>query len=756
MNNNQKTGKGGLDNDATSNSLMKVGCKNTCTNINDYSYRNNNAPNQRDSDTTIKSSMKVGCTNTCTNLGDSCYRINDAPNQRDNDTTSKFSMKVGCTNTCTNIDDSGYHNNDAPNQHVKDTVGCTNTCTNIDDSGYRNNDVPNQREDNTVGYDTSNENDSVETFVKVGTTTKNTYTIPSNVLGNVYDIDDSSFSINDNESNDESNASSYLDGILINVDDVSNVEQINTEKQSHSSKDNGIMNNKDNSNLNDYTSKTNNNCNSNNDDMSSMLPSNIPVVLEKINLPHSISKDVVVSVVWDDILTFFKDTNNHNKIASDVFRPNRLWKNKKAILKATNEYASLTGFTISSRDPNCLSCNRVGKFSSRGTSGIPRNTLSGQLKVNCTWRLRITSMHKKVTLINTKRNGIKKKNENDYDDQHAVSFTKNCCFNHKNPCAPSPTQQSFTNRVSGKYMTNISDFATFTLIELLDSNPNISSSTIRTILKSNVPKKHMITNCDIYNTKIRCFRLMKLYNDTNKDFEKFTYEFKRSKLYKGLDYQTLPDDEAINLSKIVWKDILEKSSSSQLEDNVWSLHRFMESMQERCNGFSYRIAYDNDNKANGIVWMTGTMRENFHRFGSFISLDAMKRATNTFLWHYFSTVLINDVGMNCLASEGIIVSEREDAYQFLMDSTIDMANEVRTKEEVYCVTGDGFFNKKTLEKWGFTNAHYISDHWHLFEHSLPKKFGRNYYDMISTELRNMAYSNNEIEFNHYFDKAKKT
>ena len=82
----------------------------------------------------------------------------------------------------------------------------------------------------------------------------------------------------------------------------------------------------------------------------------------------------------------------------------------------------------------------------------------------------------------------------------------------------------------------------------------------------------------------------------------------------------------------------------------------MESMQKRCKGFSYRIAYGNNKKANGIVWMTGTMRENFHRYGSFISLDAMKRATNTFLWHYFSTVLINDVGMNCLASEGIIVS----------------------------------------------------------------------------------------------------
>ena len=73
----------------------------------------------------------------------------------------------------------------------------------------------------------------------------------------------------------------------------------------------------------------------------------------------------------------------------------------------------------------------------------------------------------------------------------------------------------------------------------------------------------------------------------------------------------------------------------------------MNELQSKCEGFSYRFAYGTDNKANGLVWMTGTMRENFKRFGSFLSLDAMKRATNTFLWHYFSVVMINDLNRNC-------------------------------------------------------------------------------------------------------------
>ena len=95
---------------------------------------------------------------------------------------------------------------------------------------------------------------------------------------------------------------------------------------------------------------------------------------------------------------------------------------------------------------------------------------------------------KKLTWINHKTKGRTKKNENDYDDTCPVQFTKNCCFTHKSPFSPSPSQQSFTNRASGKYITNISDFATFTLIQLLEDNPNTSSSTIRTILKSNIPR----------------------------------------------------------------------------------------------------------------------------------------------------------------------------------------------------------------------------------------------------------------------------
>jgi hypothetical protein len=50
----------------------------------------------------------------------------------------------------------------------------------------------------------------------------------------------------------------------------------------------------------------------------------------------------------------------------------------------------------------------------------------------------------------------------------------------------------------------------------------------------------------------------------------------------------------------------------------------------------------------------------------------MKRTINTYLWHYFSTTLINDVGLNCFGSEGIIIPERDDTYKFSIDKTVEM------------------------------------------------------------------------------------
>ena len=62
-----------------------------------------------------------------------------------------------------------------------------------------------------------------------------------------------------------------------------------------------------------------------------------------------------------------------------------------------------------------------------------------------------------------------------------------------------------------------------------------------------------------------------------------------------------------------------------------------------------------------------------------------------------------------------IISERKDAYKFLIDSAISMAPK-RKHEYILVVSGDGFFDQATItEKLGLKNAKFIADRWHLFE-----------------------------------------
>ena len=100
-----------------------------------------------------------------------------------------------------------------------------------------------------------------------------------------------------------------------------------------------------------------------------------------------------------------------------------------------------------------------------------------------------------------------------------MKCTKSCCYKHKSQHKPSALQQKYTNKASDKYISNISDYAIFTLCSSLKENPNLHSSSIKTILKTNFPVTKKISSHDIYNTKIKCFSLMKLHNSCNNDFQ---------------------------------------------------------------------------------------------------------------------------------------------------------------------------------------------------------------------------------------------
>ena len=64
--------------------------------------------------------------------------------------------------------------------------------------------------------------------------------------------------------------------------------------------------------------------------------------------------------------------------------------------------------------------------------------------------------------------------------------------------------------------------------------------------------------------------------------------------------------------------------------------------------------------------MTATMRSNFERFGSYISLDSMKRELNTLCWPYFAISLQNELNKVCVGCEALMISERDAEYNLLV------------------------------------------------------------------------------------------
>ena len=92
----------------------------------------------------------------------------------------------------------------------------------------------------------------------------------------------------------------------------------------------------------------------------------------------------------------------------------------------------------------------------------------------------------------------------------------------------------------------------------------------------------------------------------------------------------------------------------------------------------------------------------------------MKRGINKLLWPCAAIGMHNELNQCCLGCEGIFCGERENAHLFVVQFLLKNAPG-RPENKVYAVAGDGFFNQKMITRFGFTNAKFIADCFHLFD-----------------------------------------
>ena len=169
------------------------------------------------------------------------------------------------------------------------------------------------------------------------------------------------------------------------------------------------------------------------------------------------------------------------------------------------------------------------------------------------------------------------------------------------------------------------------------------------------------------------------------DFNDFQNFFSSSKLEIGVDNIPMSDDNIVAISKEVWTDIINEKGYD--EKSFLTFVEFMKLLQESNQGFEYRLMKNLEGMYTGCVWQTATMRFNFERFGSFISIDAMNREINMMEWPYISVTMYNELDKVCLGCEAIMTAERHEAYSAIIDFMLEYSP-LRKRDEIYVVAAD--------------------------------------------------------------------
>jgi len=437
-------------------------------------------------------------------------------------------------------------------------------------------------------------------------------------------------------------------------------------------------------------------------------------------------------------------TIDFNILADELFQKKEVWAARDGVLwEAVNEVAKYHGFSIK-KEKEFIRCNRFGESQSS------RNFASGPLACNCTFMIQLKALSRQAKLMmSAPKKGAEPKEKWRYTNTWTapVMIIDKCC-EHAGGCTPSKLNRLDGMQRSGKYVTTIPSHPLYTLCNHYVIKGGISSSFIKSVLEPIWPSSKNITTHDVYNVRVRIRRLLPKFKSTVGDFEAFQSIVNSSDLLCGIDdMPTLDDDEAYELAQSAWQE-LQLTDSTCNADSLFSFVGYLELIKLKAKGFCYELARDNSMKDKpliGILWMTATMRRQYELFGGYICLDMMKRGINKLLWPYAAVAMYDDKRNICIACEGILCGERYDMYEF-MASFLHKNAPGRPLTSVDVVAGDGFFTQEMIHRLGFSNAHFITDRWHLVDSGLVLKFGHAAHELLNPHLMTMVNANSEVEY----------
>ena len=219
--------------------------------------------------------------------------------------------------------------------------------------------------------------------------------------------------------------------------------------------------------------------------------------------------------------------------------------------------------------------------------------------------------------------------------------------------------------------------------------------TIRIIAGDAMPINKHLSSQDVFNIKKKINRIVPRMNGC-KDYETFRHLMHTPKSGNNAlhaDNTVVTPDEATQIHSSVWREVMNNNYEDK-RNCLNSFTEYMETMKLRDKEFQHQILADDNGEVTGCIWMTSTMRNNFELYGGFVCVDAMKRDLNTLLWPYVAVTMYNEMDSVCVGCEGIVLSEREEAYQAMLEFQVKYSR--RKKDEVYGISADGFLDNSRV------------------------------------------------------------
>ena len=469
------------------------------------------------------------------------------------------------------------------------------------------------------------------------------------------------------------------------------------------------------------------------------------IIDEHIDYNRNTPADIatIKQYLSNQVETIFKLPNETCEEATiRCFKPGMLFYSIPHLKNVVNLMASQWGF-LGSRYGKTIYCSRANtpNSSSKKKNTNERKALDTyrqevqnkktrnhkSYQCDCKWRIDCSYINSKIPDI--------------------VRITK-VSPKHTNTCQPCSNQLTIA-RTKARHYAKLSLCSMRDVMNLIDAHHHVPSKILKPFVKKVLPGRKSISAQDIANIRVRARVILADIRKKGQTID--TYQFESKQIYNlanSIDSSTSDIvDKAITAIKEVYLEYLNDDTCST------KIYAILEKISNEDPGFTYNIAFDHNNIATGIVWMTSTMRSNLHRFGSFMCLDALKRTTNVFEWPYIGPTIVNDLNKISVVCEAFCVSERKLAYTFILKSMLQMAPTFNPNnlKVVYC---DEFLTDSILVDAGLSQTKLIYDHYHLhlnFNKSIGPLYNVKYREFFTSILNSSC----EFEFHLLLSEARK-